>query len=150
MEDADKDVLEGVATMAADATFVVEVADVVADVAADVVLIAVSHGQETKDGMPTYGVGSSLVLVVKGTDVDVEIVSTRVEEGVVVIIGRVVSPNPSLDRKCQFHTAGGVRSRTTRNTLKKKNRTKNSVPTDRVLGLVKRIVLVGQAHRRKR
>jgi len=42
VEDADEDVLEGVATMAAGGTFVVEVA--VIDVAAGVVLMAVSHG----------------------------------------------------------------------------------------------------------
>ena|SRR5258706_5024187 len=110
-----------------------------------------------KGGMPTYGVGSNLVLVVKGTDVDVDIVSTRVEEVVVVVIGNVMSANPNLDRECQFHVVGGVRSRTTRITLKgvrtknrRENRTKNRVPTVRVSGLVKRTVLVRQIHKRKR
>ena len=97
--------------------------------------------------MPTYGVGSNLVLVVKGTDIDVDIVSARVEECVVVVVGKVMSANPNLDRKCQFHTVGGVRSRTAHDTLKG---AKNSVPTVRVSGLVKRTVLVRQAHRRKR
>ena len=66
--------------------------------------------------MPIYRVGSSLVLVAAGTEIDVDdVVSTPVEDDVVVVIVVVVivvvevmSSNPNLDRKCQFHIVGGV------------------------------------------
>lgn len=58
---------------------------------------------------PTYGLGSNLGLVVGGTEVNVEVSSRRVEEGVVVVVVGVVGPNLSLDRTCQFHSIGGVR-----------------------------------------
>ena len=90
--------------------------------------------------MRTYGVGSSLVLVVVGTEIDVDVVSTRVEEGVVVVVVEVMSTNPNLDRKCQSHMVGGVRSRTTYSILKvvrMKNRTKNRVSTVRISSLIR-------------
>lgn len=61
--------------------------------------------------MPIYRVGSSLVLVAAGTEIDVDdVVSTPVEDDVVVVIVvvEVMSSNPNLDRKCQFHIVGGV------------------------------------------
>lgn len=82
--------------------------------------------------MPTYGVGSSLVLVVAGTKIDVDVVSAGVEEGVVVVVVDVMAPNPNLVRKCQFHIVDGVRGRATRSILKRvrmKNRTTIRVPT---------------------
>lgn len=88
------------------------------------------------DEMPTYGLGSNLWLVVGEIEVDVEVASTRVEEGVVVVVADVVAPNPSLDRKCQFHSMGSVRSRTTRifaqrGEVKEQVGTKHMVPTVR-------------------
>jgi hypothetical protein len=67
--------------------------------------------------MPTYGVGSDVGLVVGGTKVEVEVVSRRVEEGVVDVVVEVATANPNLDRTCQFHGMGGMRSRTTRISL---------------------------------
>lgn len=46
-----------------------------------------------------------------GTEIDVDdVVSTPVEDDVVVVIVvvEVMSSNPNLDRKCQFHIVGGV------------------------------------------
>jgi hypothetical protein len=84
VEDAVKEVLEGVVMMAAGDAVLVEVAvvDAVVDGAVD-------------GPAGASGVGSSLVLVVAGTEIDVDVVSTRVEEDVVVVVVEVMAPSPN-------------------------------------------------------
>jgi hypothetical protein len=86
--------------------------------------------------MPTYGVGSNLALVVEGTENEVEIVSRRVEDVVVVVV-TVMAPNANLDRKCQFDRRGCARSRAMRTSheVKTKHRMKRRTPTVRLSGL---------------